>query len=90
MDVEDPTNPAGAARLLNRAIHREGSSTATIATALGHIARARGVSQTAREIGMTRAGIQRSLRLDGDPRLSTVLRLLRAYGVELSFRRRQA
>jgi probable addiction module antidote protein len=55
-----------------------------IAAALGDIARAKGMSQLARETGLTREALYRSLSLEGNPNLSTLLKVTRALGVRLT------
>jgi probable addiction module antidote protein len=55
-----------------------------IANAIGTVARARNVSQLAREIGLTRAGLYKALSTDGDPKLSTLLGVLDALGLQIS------
>lgn len=57
---------------------------AYITTALGTIARARGMSELAREIGMSREGLYKALSPTGDPRLSTLLGILKALNLQLS------
>jgi probable addiction module antidote protein len=56
---------------------------ALITAALGDIARARGMTQIAREIGVSRESLYRSLSAGGNPEFSTVLRVLKALGVKL-------
>lgn len=56
---------------------------ALLSAALGDIARAKGMTQVAREAGLTRESLYRSLSADGDPKLSTLLSVLRALGVRL-------
>ena len=58
--------------------------TGYIAHALGVVARARGMSQIAREAGVTREALYKALTEDGDPRLSTLLGVTRALGVTLT------
>jgi probable addiction module antidote protein len=55
-----------------------------IAHALGVVARARGMTEIAREAGVTREALYKALSEDGDPRLSTLLGVTRALGVTLS------
>ena len=55
-----------------------------IAHALGVVARARGMGSIAEEAGVTRAALYKALSEDGDPRLSTLLGVLKALGVQLS------
>ncbi|MBN9433383.1 MAG: putative addiction module antidote protein [Bosea sp.] len=55
-----------------------------ITQALGVVARARGMTDIAREAGVTREALYKALSADGDPRLSTLLGVARALGVRLS------
>jgi len=57
-----------------------------IANALGIIARARGMSQVARDAGVTREALYKALTPDGDPKLSTLLGVARALGMQISAR----
>ncbi|BAT61798.1 hypothetical protein GJW-30_1_04359 [Variibacter gotjawalensis] len=54
-----------------------------IAHALGNVARAQGLPQIAKDVGVTKAGLYKALSRDGDPRLSTFIGTLRAMGFEL-------
>ena len=56
---------------------------AYIAHALGIVARARGMTQVAKDAGLTREALYRSLSEDGDPKLSTLLGVLKALGISL-------
>ena len=55
-----------------------------IASALGDIARARGMSEVSRNSGVSRAALYRALSEDGDPRLSTLLGVAKALGLTLT------
>lgn len=57
-----------------------------IANALGVIARARGMTDVAREAGVTREALYKALSENGDPRLTTLLGVVRALGVTLTAR----
>jgi probable addiction module antidote protein len=57
---------------------------AFIADALGVVARARGMSQVARDTGLSRESLYRALSADGNPELSTLVQVLRALGLRLS------
>ena len=57
---------------------------AFIADALGVIARARGMSEVAREAGLSRESLYRALSAGGNPELSTLLQVIRALGLRLS------
>jgi probable addiction module antidote protein len=54
-----------------------------IARALGDIARAKGMSQVAREAGLSRESLYRALSEGGNPSFATVLKVARALGVRL-------
>ena len=62
----------------------ESGDPAYIANALGVVARARGMSSVAREAGVTREALYKALSESGDPKLSTLLGVMRALGVQLS------
>ena len=57
---------------------------AFIADALGVVARARGMSQIAKESGLGRESLYKALSSDGNPEFGTVLRVLKALGMRLS------
>ena len=61
---------------------------AAMAVALGTVARARNVSQLARDTGMTREGIYKALAPDGNPGFATVVKVARAMGFDVTFRPR--
>ena len=54
-----------------------------VAAALGDIARAKGMSQVARDAGLGRESLYKSLSLSGNPELATVLKVISALGLEL-------
>ena len=56
---------------------------AYVAAALGTVARARGMSQVARDAGVTREALYKALSSDGDPRLSTLIGVVKALGLTL-------
>jgi probable addiction module antidote protein len=56
---------------------------AGIARALGDIARARGMTQVARDAGLSRESLYKALGEDGNPTFATVLKVARALGVRL-------
>ena len=61
----------------------EDGDPALIAAALGDIARAKGMSQVARETGLGRESLYKALSPDGHPELSTVLKVVHALGLRL-------
>jgi probable addiction module antidote protein len=54
-----------------------------IAKALGDIARAKGMSQVAKDAGLSRESLYRALSTEGNPSFATVLKVTRALGVKL-------
>jgi probable addiction module antidote protein len=61
----------------------ESGNASYIATALGTVARARGMSKVAKEAGVTREALYKALAPTGDPRLSTLLGVMKALGIKL-------
>ena len=57
-----------------------------IAHALGIVARARGMSQIAKQTGLSREQLYRSFSENGNPTLKTTLAVMKALGIELSAR----
>lgn len=54
-----------------------------IRAALGDVARAKGMSQLARDTGLTREGLYKALSAEGNPEFSTIMKVMRALGVKL-------
>ena len=57
-----------------------------IAAALGDVARARNLSALAREVGMSRQGLDKALSGDGNPTLATVVKVANALGLRLTLK----
>ena len=55
-----------------------------ITHALGNVARAKGITQVAKDAGITRAGLYKALSSDGDPRLTTLLGVFKSLGLAVS------
>lgn len=64
----------------------EGDDPAFLARALGVVARARNMSQLARETGLSREGLNKALSGDGNPTLGTVMKIAKALGLRIGFR----
>jgi probable addiction module antidote protein len=58
----------------------ESGETSRIAEALGDVARARGMTKIAKATGLAREQLYKTLSADGKPELSTVLKVLAAFG----------
>jgi probable addiction module antidote protein len=54
-----------------------------VASALGDIARAKGMTQIAREAGLGRESLHKALSSSGNPELATVLKVISALGLQL-------
>ena len=66
-----------------RQVLEEGDSS-ELAAALGHIARARGMTEIAKATGIKREALYKALRPNSHPRLDTVHRVCKALGVKLT------
>ncbi|AAF85548.1 putative addiction module antidote protein [Xylella fastidiosa] len=61
----------------------EENDPALLAAALGDIARSRGMSQIAKDSGITREGLYKALRPGSEPRFDTISRVCTALGIRL-------
>jgi probable addiction module antidote protein len=69
---------------LQAVMEEDGVTEQNIAHTLGDIARARGMAQLARDTGLAREALYRSLSRDGNPSMSTLLKVTRALGMKLT------
>jgi probable addiction module antidote protein len=56
---------------------------AVIATAIGNIARAKGMTHVARKAGLGRVSLYKALSPNGNPEFATILKVVRALGLRL-------
>jgi probable addiction module antidote protein len=68
---------------LETCMEEAGDDPAFIAKALGTIARARGMSQVARDAGLSRESLYRALSGEGNPEFGTILKVAKALGLKL-------
>ena len=61
-----------------------GDDPAYVARALGVVARARNMTALAREVGMSRVGLNKALSGGGNPTLSTGMKVAKALGLKVS------
>ena len=54
-----------------------------MATALGDIARAKGMTRISKETGLARESLYKALSPDGNPEFATVLKVVKALGLKL-------
>jgi probable addiction module antidote protein len=71
------------AEYLDACIEEAGDDPAFIAKALGVIARARGMTQVARDSGLSRESLYRALSGEGNPEFGTILKVIKALGLKL-------
>ena len=65
------------------AIDESEGDPAVVVMALGDIARARGMSDLAKETGLTREGLYKALSPEGNPSFATVIKVCDALGLKL-------
>ena len=71
------------AAYLDACLEEAGDDPSFIANALGVIARARGMSQLARDTGLARENLYKALSADGNPEFGTILKVIKALGLKL-------
>lgn len=80
--AEQLRTPEEMAAYLDAWLQEAPEDAAGIARALGDIARAKGMSQVARDAGLSRESLYKALSENGNPSFATVLKVARALGVK--------
>lgn len=75
--------PEEMAAYLEACIEESGGDAAFIASALGDIARAKGMSQVARDAGLSRESLYKALSGERTPSFDTILTVIAALGLKL-------
>jgi len=75
--------PEDCAAFIEAAIEDAGDDPAFLALVIGEVARACGMTQTARGAGLSREGLYKALGADGNPSWSTIVRVLAALGLRI-------
>lgn len=75
--------PEDMADYLNVWLEEAPDDVAGIVSALGDIARTKGMTQVAKDTGLNEESLYRALSADGDPSFVTVLKVARALGIKL-------
>ena len=75
--------PEEMAAYLEACIEEANGDAAFIAKALGDIARAKGMSQVARDAGLSRESLYKALSVERSPAFDTILKVLGALGLKL-------
>jgi probable addiction module antidote protein len=81
--AEHLRTPEEMAAYLEASIEEANGDAAFIAKALGDIARAKGMSQVAREAGLSRESLYKTLSGDRTPSFDTILKVISALGLKL-------
>ncbi|CAI1171774.1 MAG: addiction module antidote protein [Serratia proteamaculans] len=68
---------------LEACMEEAGDDAAFIAKALGNVARARGMTQLAKETGVGRESLYKALSGEGNPSFGTILKVMHALGLRL-------
>jgi probable addiction module antidote protein len=80
--AEQLRTPEEMAAYLDAWLEEAQDDAAGIARALGDIARAKGMSQVARDAGLSRESLYKALSESGNPSFATVLKVARAVGLK--------
>jgi probable addiction module antidote protein len=80
--AEQLRTPEEMAAYLDAWLQEAPDDAAGIARALGDIARAKGMSQVARDAGLSRESLYKALSENGNPSFATVLKVARALGLK--------
>ncbi len=77
------TTPEEMAAYLEACIEEANGDAAFVAKALGNIARAKGMSEIARETGLSRESLYKALSGERSPSFETVLKVVNALGLKI-------
>lgn len=80
--AEQLRTPEEMAAYLDAWLEEAPEDAAGIARALGDIARAKGMTQVARDAGLSRESLYKALSENGNPSFATILKVARAIGVK--------
>jgi probable addiction module antidote protein len=81
--AEHLRTPEEMAVYLEVSIEEANGDAAFVAKALGDIARAKGMSQVARDAGLSRESLYKALSGERSPSFDTILKVIRALGLKL-------
>ena len=81
--AEHLRTPKEMAAYLEACLEEAGGDAAFVAKALGDIARAKGMSQVARDAGLSRESLYKALSGERSPGFDTILRVIAALGIKL-------
>ena len=81
--AEHLRTPEEMAAYLEACLEESNGDAAFVAKALGDIARAKGMTQVARDAGLSRESLYRALSGEHSPSFDTILKVVEALGLEL-------
>jgi probable addiction module antidote protein len=81
--VDDLTTEEDITLYFQACIEDDPGDGSLVRAALGDIARARGMSQLARDTGLAREGLYKALSPDGNPEFATIMKVIKALGLKL-------
>ncbi|MDD2998449.1 MAG: putative addiction module antidote protein [Candidatus Riflebacteria bacterium] len=81
--AEHLRNPEEMAAYLEACLEEADGDAAFIGKALGDIARAKGMTQVARDAGLSRESLYKALSGDRKPGFDTILKIIKALGLKL-------
>ncbi|QXX81870.1 putative addiction module antidote protein [Providencia sp. R33] len=84
-DIAEHLNSEEEIQLYLNEILEEGDP-ALLLSALGDIAKARNMSQLAKEVGMSREGLYKALSGQGNPTFNTIIKIVNSLGLKLQFK----
>ena len=68
---------------LDACVEEDPGDGSLIRASLGDIARAKGMSQLARDTGLAREGLYKALSPEGNPEFATIMKVIKALGLKL-------
>ena len=81
--IDHLTNDKDMALYLDACLDEDPGDGSLIRAALNDISRARGMTQLARDTGISREGLYRALSAEGNPEFTTVMKVIKALGISL-------
>ncbi|MEQ5401732.1 MULTISPECIES: addiction module antidote protein [unclassified Providencia] len=85
VDIAEYLNSEEEIQMYLNEILEEGDPSLVLA-ALGDIAKARNMSQLAKEVGMSREGLYKALSGQGNPTFMTIIKIVNSLGLKLQFK----
>jgi probable addiction module antidote protein len=81
--AEHLRTPEEMAAYLESALEESNGDASVVAKAIGDIARAKGMSQVAKDSGLSRESLYKALSGDRSPGIDTILKVIGALGIKL-------